>query len=490
VADNNKRVIVEGIDFSQLLLFPKLLGTAASALQPARLIIALLMVTALITGGRVWDAIATPAVAPGGLEDGRWRDDVHGPAYQSALRNATLRFSAVTAPVVSGAATNDIDPDEALDRIESEYRTRRAALTDAEDQRELDELYQQTLRDLREVAPRGVFAATADHVIESFEQFVAGLITFQFASALDGLNDLLIRTPRILWRDHKWFAAIFGLFTMIVFAIGGGAIARMTAQQAATQQRLSVREALDFSMPRWVHALAAQALPLILALLLAAVIALMGVLMAAPALDVLGALLYGFAIILGLLIAFLLIGYILGHPMIVPAVAVENCGGADAMQRAYAYVVTRPIHLIWYWLIALIGVAIGFLVVSIIAGLALNLTADLYGTLVSNPAIPHTGDLFALTLHNPSGTPLAWHERWASAIIGFWETLVICLVAAYVISAYFSAGAVGYLLMRRAADGQAIEDIWQPGFAPGTMTPINAPDAGEAITPQTGATAG
>ena len=480
MAENKKRVIVEGIDFSQLLLFPKLLAAAVSALQPARLVIALLMVTALITGGRVWDGIATPAVGPGGLQEGPWREDVHGPAYQSALRNATLRFSAVTAPSVSGAAATTVDPEEALDRIKSEYHTRRAALTDAEDQRELDELYAQTQRDLRDVAPRGVFAATADHAIDNFEQFVAGLVSFQFDVGLSGLHDLLIRTPRILWRDHKWFAVIFGLFTMIVFAIGGGAIARMSAQQTATQQRLSVREALDFSMPRWVHALAAQALPLVLALLLAAVIALMGVLMAAPVLDVIGALLYGLAILLALLLAFLLVGYVLGHPMIVPAVAAENCGGADAMQRAYAYVVTRPLHLLWYWIIALVGVALGFLVVSIIAGLALNLTAGLYGTLVSNPAIPHSGELFALTRHIPSGTPLAWHEHWASGIISFWETLVICVVAAYVISAYFSTGAVGYLLMRRAADGQAIEDIWQPGFAPGTMTPTNVMEAGSA----------
>lgn len=487
MAENKKRVIVEGVDFSQLLQFPKLLGSAATALQPARLIIALLMVTALITAGRVWDAVATPPVAPGGLESGRWREDVHGPAYQSALRNATLRFTAVTAPTVGGAPASNFDPREALERIDDEYRARRASITDASERRELDDLYQQTLRDIHEVAPRGVFAATADHVIESFEQFVAGLIGFQFARALDGLHDLLIRTPRLLWRDHPWFAVIFGLFTMIVFAIGGGAIARMAAQQTATQQRLSVREALDYSLPRWVHMLAAQALPLILALLLAAVIAVMGVLMAAPLLDVIGALLYGMAIILGFLIAFLLIGYVLGHPMIVPAVAAENCGGADAMQRAYAYVVTRPIHLIWYWIIALIGVAIGFLVVSIVAGFALNMTAGLYGTLVSNPAIPQTGELFALIRHASSGTLLAWHERWSAGIISFWETLVICLVAAYVISMYFSAGAVGYLLMRRAADGQAIEDIWQPGFAPGTMTPTGAQEAGTATT--TGATA-
>ena len=471
MTENKKRVIVEGVDFSQLLLFPRLLAAAVSALQPARLIIALLMVTALITGGRVWDALTTPAVSPKGLAEGRWRDDVHGPAYQSAIRNATLRFSAVTAPSVSGSATSTINPDDALAQIAADYRQKRIGTTAAEDQRELDEVYQQTLRDIDDVAPRGVFAAAGDHAISSFEQFVAGLITFKFAVALDGLHDLLIRTPRLLWRDHKWFAAMFGVFTMIVFAIGGGAIARMGVQQSATQQRLSVREALDFSLPRWVHLVAAQALPLFLALLLAAVIAVMGVLMAAPALDVIGALIYGIAIILGFAIAFLLIGYVLGHPLIVPAVAAENCGGADAMQRAYAYVVTRPIHLIWYWITALFGVAFGFLVVGIIAGLALNITAGLYGTLVSNPAIPQTGDMFALVRHTPTGMPVSWHERWSAGIIGFWETLIICLVAAYVLSAYFSAGAVGYLLMRRAADGQAIEDVWQPGFAPGTMTP-------------------
>jgi hypothetical protein len=59
--------------------------------------------------------------------------------------------------------------------------------------------------------------------------------------------------------------------------------------------------------------------------------------------------------------------------------------------------------------------------------------------------------------------------------VGFWQGLIIMLVAAYIIAYLFSASTMIYLLMRRACDGQDIQEIWVPGLVPGTLVPLPKP---------------
>ena len=64
------------------------------SLQPARLVIALLMVVALINFGRVWDGVTSPSVAPpvaGGLNAHRW--DSNGPESREQV---FARFGALS----------------------------------------------------------------------------------------------------------------------------------------------------------------------------------------------------------------------------------------------------------------------------------------------------------------------------------------------------------------------------------------------------------
>ena len=69
----------------------------------------------------------------------------------------------------------------------------------------------------------------------------------------------------------------------------------------------------------------------------------------------------------------------MGFPLLVPAVAAENCDAADAMQRAYAYVLNRPLHLLGYSIVALVGLALGYVVVSLAAATTLNFTLGTVG---------------------------------------------------------------------------------------------------------------
>lgn len=478
MADPKKRIIVDGVDFEQLVQFPKIISAVSSALQPARLMLALFMVVALVAFGEAWDSLTTPSVHPAGLVAGRW-SETDTPAQQRVLRDALNAFALTDQPFSSGTdqSLDELEIRDVLAQITRNYRQQREAAADSETRRQLDEEYARAVRSIAAVQPRGAFDATASHVASAVRRMIMGVLSLSGTEVLAGAAELFVGTPRLLWAHQPWFLVLYSLFFLVVYSFIGGAISRMAACQFAGHERLRFREAADFAIGNWPRLIWAQALPLVIALCLSAFVVILGLLMGLPALDVLGGLLYGVALLVGFLIAFLLLGYAVGGWLLVPAVASENCEGADAMQRAYAYTVMRPLHLLGYWVVALIGLALGFVLVSVVAALMMNVTAALYGVLTDNPAMGIAGG-FGWTDLSPQSVDsaaMAWHHVAAASLIDFWQTLVVSLVAAYVISYHLSASTIIYLLMRRTVDGQDVSEIWRPGLVPGTLTPMPEP---------------
>ncbi len=371
MADPNRRIIVDGVDFRELFHFPRIFTAVLAALQPPRLLIALFMVLLLVSFGRLWDGVTG----------------------QEAFATAT------------------------------------------------------------ELAGR------------SFAGITSAIMAMSLGSLMLHLGRLFVELPAIVWSEYKTFSIIYGLLFVFIMAVGGGAIARMAAINVSSHQRLPVRQALKFSMTRWVRLFIAPLMPLLAVAVVAGIIMLMGVLMLVPVLNIIGGMLYLVALLLGLLIAFLLIVYALAFLMVVPAMATEDCDGADAQQRAYGYVLSRPLHMVGYLLIALIGLTLGFFVVGLFATGVLNITPALYGVWTEdNPAMVATGmaDIFGTERISPEDVENArWHHVAAGWFINLWQTLIIGIVWAYVVSYFFSAATIVYLLMRRACDGQDIEEIWQ-----------------------------
>ena len=476
MAEPQKRVVVDGIEFSQLFLFPRILAAVPSALQPARLLIALFMVVALIAFGRLWDQVTDATVSPRGLSSGKV-SELELERHRNDLRSGLNRFAPEDHPSDSFDEPSELRAPAVLPALARGYQERRGRLTNDADRESLDREYSGMIARIHETRPRDAFEATASHITGGFDTIVESVLALNLSNVVEGLLNIFYLTPVALWNTQIWFLLLFGLLALLIASIGGGAIARMTACQESSGERLSVRVAMDFALERWGRLLWSLVLPLLIAAAIGMVIVLMGGFMGAPVLDVVGGVLYGLALLLGFFVAFLLIGYALGFPMLIPAVACENCDGADAMQRAYAYGVSKPLHLLGYWLIALIGASLGFLLVSLFAMLMLNLTAMLFSALTDNPALRVAGgfELFSLSQRPLETVGGPWHSRWAASAIAFWQALTLCLVAAFVFSYFFTAATKIYLLMRRAVDGQDIEEIWRPGLVPGTLSPIPEP---------------
>jgi hypothetical protein len=485
VADTEKRIVVEGVEYAQLVQFPKILRAVTAGFQPSRLVLGLLMVVALMTIGRVWDGVTTHKVPPAGLTAAEW-DPQDAYEAQGILRAVLAEW----APEME-QPEDEPDARDVLAAVHAAYRVERKQLVKEIDEsedgperlRQRDEAYLATLEQIDSVRPRGIFEATVHHVTASFNEIVQGLATLELDMFFAGVRNLVVRTPIRMWGHDKLFTIVYGLVFVVLVAVGGGALSRMAAVELAQDEKLRLQEALDFALAGWRRLVLSLLLPLLIAAFLVVLLLVGGWFLMLPWVDLLGGLLYGVALLIGFGVVFLLVGYALGFSLLVPAVACENCDAADAQQRAYAYVLSRPLHLLGYGVVLVVGLVLGYVLASLFAVAMLNVTGALLDAVTTNPAVggAHGFALFDLAPGRTASVPLQAHSEWSAWLVVFWQTIVVCLVAGYVFANYFGASTIIYLLMRQACDGQEMSEIWQPGVVPGTaaLEPGGAEDEQE-----------
>jgi hypothetical protein len=170
-----------------------------------------------------------------------------------------------------------------------------------------------------------------------------------------------------------------------------------------------------------------------------------------------------FIIVWGLVLAILLIGLLIGWPLMWATVGVERTDAFDGVSRCYAYVYQRPLHLMFYivlaiglgWLgqvgvtyFALAAASLGEWAVSWGAGrerlaalLAPVVTTDIPGV--------DGADTDGLTGLVASG----------AAGIRFWKATLQLVVASYAVAYLWSAAVGIYLLLRRQVDATEMDEV-------------------------------
>jgi hypothetical protein len=187
-----------------------------------------------------------------------------------------------------------------------------------------------------------------------------------------------------------------------------------------------------------------------------------------PFLNLIGGLFYGLALLLGLLIALVAVGYAVCFPLFIPAVMIEDCSGGEAVQRSFAYLLSKTLRFIGYLAMLVIAMVLGYVVVRLIANLTLDLTANVIGTWTFNMSLYSAGSMQEV------GVPtigISWYESMAGWLIALWETIVHDMMIGWLFSGFFSASTMMYLCMRSSCDGQDSRDIWWEGTAHGTNIP-------------------
>lgn len=477
-----KRVIVDGIETGRILQFVRLLGSISAAMQPPRLVVGLLMIVLLLCGGGLWDALRPATISPKGLAGPEWTVD-DAKRANALLRRMLNEYDVPEEERPEGWQEANLvaSSDEVIDLISAQYRKDRREREESGNTASIaaaDRNFRADLQSIRDAVPLETFDASKEFLVRSAQKIIEGVGSLKIADVFAGFGNLFVDLPRLLWTRDWSFVVIFGTFLAAVISLGGGALARMAACEFSSREKIRVSDGIDFAVRRWPTFLGAQLLPILLAMGLGLVIVCLGVLMNVPLLDVIGGLLYGVALLVGLLIAFLLLGYAAGFPMLIPAVACENCDAGDALTRSYAYLLSRPFQLAWYLLVSLVGGSLGYIVVAGVALVALNLTAAFFGMATNSSALAVAGgfdSLFSLGQTLPPPIHATWHSEAAAWCLTLWQAILIGLVGSYVLAYIFDSFTRVYLLMRLAADGQGTQEIWRPRMIPATAVPVPAP---------------
>jgi len=456
------------------LVWPRLLRAVPIAAHPVRLGVATVAVVIFMGLGIGFDQVRGPIAPPDRLVG-----DVLTPVEQDiALSNIVRETEAL--------------PPDRVDRLLAEAmldaRTVRDAIQRSLVER-LDELdrgagrFQEAAAEARAqavaaltrvdaVPPRGLFRATVSEVVTGFNQMARGAVSLDAAETASGVRRAFFDTPRALLTHYPLSGGAVALLFIVIFSLAGAAICRGAACEAAGEVSPGGTESLAFAVPRWRRAAAPFfILAVVIGALAFGLAAAGGVLLSVPGLNVVGALLWGLFLIGGLVLVALCVGAAVAGPMFIPAIAVESTDAVDAIQRAYAYVLGTPGRMILYAATLLAQGAVAYAVVGWIAATAMNWTGALAAAW-AGPLTPVAGEVEALRFTLPERTlGLSGVDIVAGELVEVWDRVLMAALAGFVISFFFCASTMLYLLLRRINDGQDVEEIWTPGMIEGTMAP-------------------
>jgi|GEM_PF-6794599 len=452
------------------LLWPRLWRTLPIATRPGRLIVALVMLVVLLGFGSVYDMLDTawrghPAVAGAGL-DADWPP---ADRLDANLRGIVSNTNVVD-PELAGAliAQETIRPGQARAAIIKSFRKRsteleldaQAPITSVQWDR-IRTPYASAIRDVELLRGSGLFETASRNTARAFNEVVLGAVSLSPARSARAATWWWSRTLVPMFSRHTAGAVTLGLLAMLIFGVFGGAIARSTACDIAGWPApgpgesigFAWRRRFDFSMALLGPALFIGAVALLLAIVGAVALRI-------PGIDVLASILYGVALLLGLLAALCVFGLCLGGLMLIPSVAVECTDWLDGVQRVYAYVAGTPGRLVMYLLALATQGALAYWALSLIFAGAINFAAGATTGWLGAKPTEMAGHVEPFVFQiQPDAWALTGTSGVAAHAMGLWELTAVLLLAACVFSYLFAGGTALYLTLREVNDQQDMCDI-------------------------------
>ncbi len=242
------------------------------------------------------------------------------------------------------------------------------------------------------------------------------------------------------------------LWSLLVWALFGGAISRQAAMMFSRQENVSWKQLIRFVVPRWPAYFVAPLFPIGGVFLMAAGLALVGLLLrSGPGLLVAG-IFWWLVLFVGFLMAFLLLGLFFGWPLMWGTISAEGTDSFGALSHSYSYVYQRPLQYLLYATSAAVIGMLGWYLVSLFTLWIIDLSD--WGVSWGSTAV---GLREAVTA-SESGTMAGY----GALLIRFWTLCLFMLVTAFLISYLWSATTVIYFLLRRLVDGVELDEVFTP----------------------------
>ncbi|MEI8373626.1 MAG: hypothetical protein WCJ35_12435 [Planctomycetota bacterium] len=249
-----------------------------------------------------------------------------------------------------------------------------------------------------------------------------------------------------------FFALILSaVWSLAVWAYFGAAISRVAAVQLATGERVGWGASLRWAGAKWLAYFSAPVLPMLGVTLVVLPILVLGLMMKANTLAVLAALLWPLVLAGGFVMTILLLGVLMGWPLMWATISVEGTDSFDALNRTYSYVFQRPFRYFFYAIVAALVGWLGWIVVE-------NFAASIIW-LASWAASWGAGSARIQELTDGSGDESSLAHA-ATSLLAFWSGLVKLLAIGYSFSYFGVASTAIYYLLRRDVDARETDEVF------------------------------
>jgi hypothetical protein len=358
-------------------------------------------------------------------------------------------------------------------------RNRDAAMQEAERQCDAE------LHHLRTLVPHGLFVEFFDYEVRQVDSVVNGVLAWNWIGGfhpagatgpmggigspgvIHAIGNFLIVGPAWLLSKHWLFFTIMLVWFLVLWAVFGGAICRITAVHVARDEKISVRQALSFSFNKILSFIFAPVIPLLIVLFLGLLVGIGGLLFYVPfgVGPIIVGLFFFLALIAGGVMTVVSLGTIAGFNLMYPTVSVEGSDSFDAISRSFSYVFARPWRMLWYTFVTLIYGAFCFLFVRYFIFVLLGVTHFFASWFLAGQPAHYYPQIWpgpspANLTYTLNFSELSWTGSISAFLIAVWVYMTIGLLGAYVISFYFSANTIIYYLMRREVDATELDDVY------------------------------
>jgi hypothetical protein len=272
-----------------------------------------------------------------------------------------------------------------------------------------------------------------------------------------GLNQSLTATAYYLFGT---------LWSLAVWALAGGIITRHAVVELATEGSPGISETVMFALRRYWWYFLTPLYPLLGVLLIAIPIALLGLpIRLAPGLgSILAGLLWIFVVIASLGAVWLLGGLLFGWPLMWPAVSAEREGDPfEAFSRSFSYVYGKPLHYLFY---AVVAALFGALCFAVVVGAATLVTEFGFWALAwggGGDNVVRIRTLVEWVLSDNQPALKAEPNRalvLGSSILAILVGLIRLTVTAYTFSFFWCVASAIYLLLRQDVDEKELDEVF------------------------------
>ena len=241
------------------------------------------------------------------------------------------------------------------------------------------------------------------------------------------------------------YSILGGVWSVAVWSLFGGAIARIAALAFTREDQVGIRNALSFAGRKWTGFFLGPLFPFAGVLLATIPLFVLGLLFRVDFFLALSVILWPLALIAGAFLAVIVLGLFFGWPLMWGTIGTEGTDAFDSLSRSYNYIRERPLHYLFYVALAAFFGALGGFLVHLFAGAVV-----MFGTWAISWGM---GTERIKEIAADSG-------GFSHGAIEFWNECVHGLSPAFAYGFFFASMTAVYLLMRLKVDSMELDEIF------------------------------